>query len=268
MRQPPVTIVTGAGSGIGAATARLLADRGHRLVLCGRRAEPLRALEDELGARAVVGDMATEDGTAAAVDAALGVFGRLDGLVLNAGVMVPGTAASLTAVDWNATMAINVTGAFLLARAALPSLCASGGAIVAVASIGALRAGPEMAAYSASKAALIALMRSIAFDFAADGVRANCVSPGWVRTEMSDMEMDAVAARHGIAKDEAYALATSLVPQRRAAEPAEAAAAIAWLLGPESSYVTGGNLVVDGGTVIVDPGSVPLAAGSPHERTP
>lgn len=264
-----MSIVTGAGSGIGAATARVLAERGHRVVVCGRREAPLRALETELGALAVVGDACTEAGAATITRAALDAFGRIDGLVLNAGIIIPGSVGDLSPTDWDTTFATNVTGPYLLVREALPALVAARGAIVAVASIAALRAGPEMAAYAASKAALIALMRSIAFDYAANAIRANCVSPGWVRTEMSDMEMGLVAERHDISVSEAYSLATSMVPQQRAAEPEEAAAAIAWLLSSEASYITGANLVVDGGTVIVDAGSAGLtAAETENQRTP
>ncbi len=97
-----------------------------------------------------------------------------------------------------------------------------------------------------------------AFDEAQHGVRANCVNPGWVRTEMADAEMAEFGAPLGISPDHAYAAVTSLVPQGRPAEPDEIAGAVMWLIGPDSTYVNGAGITVDGGTTIVDPGSVPF----------
>jgi NAD(P)-dependent dehydrogenase (short-subunit alcohol dehydrogenase family) len=102
------------------------------------------------------------------------------------------------------------------------------------------------------------LTQSLAADFGPAGLRANVVCPGWVRTEMADQEMTEFGAPHGLDRDAAYREVTRLVPQRRPAEPAEIAAAITWLAGPDASYVNGACLVVDGGTVLIDPGTVGL----------
>jgi NAD(P)-dependent dehydrogenase (short-subunit alcohol dehydrogenase family) len=138
----------------------------------------------------------------------------------------------------------------------VPHLVAAQGTFVGVSSIAALRSSTGAAAYSVSKAGLISLVQSIARDFGPDGLRANVICPGWVRTEMADAEMAEFGKPFGLDADGAYAAATELVPQRRAADPVEVAKAVEWLAGAESSYVNGAVLVVDGGTILVDSGTV------------
>ena len=140
MSPPRAVIVTGGGTGIGAAVARLLTSGGDRVAILGRRPGPLRAVAALTGAVDVVCDVSDAAQVAASVATVLDRFGRLDGLVLNAGIMLPGGIAELSAADWDALVAANLTGAFHTARAALPHLLAARGAVVAVASIAALRA--------------------------------------------------------------------------------------------------------------------------------
>jgi NAD(P)-dependent dehydrogenase (short-subunit alcohol dehydrogenase family) len=158
--------------------------------------------------------------------------------------------------EWDDVIATNLTSVYHLARAAMPHLVATSGTFVGVSSIAALRSSRGAAAYATSKAGLIALVQSVARDFGPSGVRANVICPGWVRTEMADGEMTEFGAPFGLDREQAYAAATALVPQQRAADPAEVAAAIAWLAGADSSYVNGAVLVVDGGTILVDGGTV------------
>lgn len=275
-----VMLVTGAGSGIGAAVAERAAADGWRVTICGRRSGPLEQVAARTGARPVVADVTDPAAVQALVDGTVADHGRLDCLVANAGVMRSGSVADLDPADWELTLRTNLTAPYLLARAALPHLLASGrwgsglggepgpgagtagraagGSIVAVSSIAALRASSSAAGYAVSKAGLVMLAQSLAADFGPAGLRANVVCPGWVRTEMADQEMTEFGAPLGLDRDAAYREVTRLVPQRRPAEPAEIAAAITWLAGPDASYVNGACLVVDGGTVLIDPGTVGL----------
>ena len=251
-------LVTGGGSGIGAAVARALAADGQRVAICGRRGEALRAVAAETGALDLICDVADGKQAERLIEAVAGEFGRLDGLVLNAGIITPGGVAELSAEDFATMVAINLTGAFLVARAALPHLLATRGAIVSVASVAALRAASGMGGYATTKAALAMLTQSLAVDHAHQGLRANVVCPGWTVTEMADEEMAAFGAERGIGVEAAYRLVTSLVPQRRAASADEVAAVITWLLSDAASYVNGAVIPVDGSAVAVDVGTVPF----------
>lgn len=256
----PSALITGGGTGIGAAAARALAARGWGVCVTGRRPEPLTSLAGELGGLAVVADTADAEAIAGAVARAVEHFGGLDALVVSAGTGAAGTVTDQSLERWNAVLATNLTGAFLACQAALPHLVASRGTVVTVSSLAGLRAGPAAAAYSASKAGLIMLTRSVALDYGPLGVRANCVCPGWIRTDMADGEMDDLATSRGAGtREDAYALATGQVPTRRPGSAGEAGEAVAWLASPESSYVNGAVLAVDGGASIVDVATLAFA---------
>ncbi len=249
----PVVVITGGGTGIGAAIARRYADDGAHVVVVGRRPEPLAAVAAATGAFAVVADAADADAAAAAVAETLARFGRIDVLVANAGGHGFSTVLDTGDVAWHDALRANLDTAFVMARAALPALLDSRGQIVVVSSIAGLFAGPSVAGYTVGKHALIGLTRSMARDYGRRGVRVNAVCPGWVRTPMADAEMDEFAAHAGLAsREEAYGVVTRDVPLGRAAEPAEIAAVVRFLGSAESSFLTGAVLVADGGAHIVD----------------
>jgi NAD(P)-dependent dehydrogenase (short-subunit alcohol dehydrogenase family) len=253
---PRGALVTGGGSGIGAAVARALSRDGFQVCVTGRRIDPLEAVAEEIGGVAVAADTTDPAAVEHAVATAVERFGGLDAVVCNAGSGASATVTEQTPERWESVIATNLTGTFLTCRAALPHLLETRGAVVTIASLAGLRAGPASAAYCASKAGVIQLTRCMALDHGAAGVRANCVCPGWIRTPMADEEMDELGARRGTDRDGAYALAVAEVPAQRPGQAEEVGAAVAWLASPASSYVNGAVITVDGGAAVVDAASL------------
>ena len=248
-----VALITGGGSGVGAAVARLFAREGAKVVVTGRRPEPIAAVASEVEGVSVAGDTSYPAHAAEAVAAAVSAFGGLDVVVACAGIGIEGSVGDMDEAHWRRTIDVNLTGPMMITRAALPVMLErGGGSVVLVSSTNSMAAAPASAAYDASKAGLNALARGIAVDYGPRGIRANALCPGWIITPMGDESMDELAAASGIGRQDAYDLATADVPSRRAGTAEEMAYCCLFLASDESSIVNGTTLVADGGGQAVE----------------
>jgi NAD(P)-dependent dehydrogenase (short-subunit alcohol dehydrogenase family) len=248
-----VAIVTGGGTGIGAATARRLALAGARVVITGRRAELLEPVAREIGGLAIAGDIGEEGVAESVVAAAVEHFGGLDILVANAGTEYNGSLTEIPLEQWRRVMQTNLDGVMLSARAAIePMRSRGGGSIIIISSLGGLVAPPHMVAYVTTKTALIGLTRSIAYDYGVYNIRANTICPGWIRTEMAERGFQALAEAKNKTMEEVIAELSCKSPLGRMGDPSEIAACVEFLASSDASFVTGATLVADGGNVIIE----------------
>ena len=244
--QQKTIVVTGGARGIGAAIAGLSADDGYTVVLLDRDREAVERHGETLrsrGARclALACDVSDEVDVQAAFDAAHDTFGPPSALVTSAGIDRGGLVHELDAATWDAVVAVNLRGTFLACREALGMMIGRGGAIVCIASPFALVAADGVAAYASSKAGVCALVRSLAIDYAKQGIRVNALLPGPTETELmwANVSQEQVGeTRETVCRE---------VPLARLAAPVEIARAALWLLSDDASYVTGAQLACDGG---------------------
>ena len=237
-------LILGAATGMGRATAERFAAEGADLVLFGLGGALLDEVAHATNGWAVHGDVTARAEVEAAIAACKD---GLDIVVNAAGIILTDDPETVTDEGWERTFAVNTTGAMNVCRAALPQLRQRRGNIVNIASVAAFNSGPGMASYAASKAALVAYTRSIANAYGADGVRANVLAPGWVRTPMSEMEMDELARRNGTSREEEFELVRQRIGLKRIADASEIAACCLFLASDEASFVTGTVLLADGG---------------------
>jgi meso-butanediol dehydrogenase/(S,S)-butanediol dehydrogenase/diacetyl reductase len=251
--EPRVALITGGARGIGNACVEHFTRKDYAVVFTDVSAEDgdhVAAAFAAQGRRVafVPGDVSQEADCVHAVQAAVTRFGRLDVLVANAGVQTPGSLLDSTTEDWHHVLAVNLLGVVYVCKAALPVMIAQGaGAIVVVSSLNALRGFPGMAAYDASKAAVLAVVRDIAVEHGARGIRANAVCPGATLTDFHIRN----AAKRGVSESALRDSTKGYGLLGRVAEPSEIAAVIGFLAGPDASFITGETLVADGGYSII-----------------
>lgn len=239
-------VVTGGASGIGASISQALIAAGADVSIWARGAERLNVFGDEMQARydrqplTMAVDVSDEDSVQRAMESVVSEWGRVDGLVNNAGINKVGPSMDFEVESFREILDVNVVGAFLCARSAAAEMVkGGGGSIVNIASIASLTGQPERAAYVASKAALAGMTKSFAVEWGVHGIRVNAVAPGYTRTDM----VNSLIAKGVLEQD----TITGRTPLRRMGNPDDIADSVLYLLGPASGFVTGHILQVDGG---------------------
>jgi NAD(P)-dependent dehydrogenase (short-subunit alcohol dehydrogenase family) len=242
-----VAVVTGAGHGIGAATAARLARDGASVAVCdinesAAEETAARIAAGQGQARAFVADVADREAVPRLVASIEAALGPIDILENNAGRLVPGTALTQEIDEWERTLSVNVGSVFLMCRAVLPGMRERrAGVIVNTGSVSGLIGEPDLVAYNTSKAAIINLTRQLAADYSRDGIRINCVCPGWIRTGFNDPLFP------DWTEEAIQDLVERQVPLGRQGTAEEIADAVAFLCCDDARYITGHALVVDGG---------------------
>ena len=243
-----VVLVTGAARGIGYATARYLHDEGAAVIATASRSSQVKSLAEEFdsdrwSARAV--DVTKEEDVAGAIEYTVAAYGRMDGIVNNAGVLFPNDVASATVDEYQRTFNVNVKGVFLGCKYAVPALIESGGgSIVNFGSINSLAAEKQLTLYTASKGAVLMLTKAVALDFAHQGIRANAICPAFVDTELNVPHYTRLGGRQALEDG-----LPDWQPIGRPIEAVEIAQSVAFLLSDASRAITGTSFVVDGGVL-------------------
>jgi NAD(P)-dependent dehydrogenase (short-subunit alcohol dehydrogenase family) len=241
-------LITGGGTGIGAAAARSLSEAGARVSLLGRRADLLETVAAETGGSSFPCDVTDRDALAAAFDAARSAHGAFDFVILNAGIGDSAPFLRTKRETWNSIIATNLTAVFDGAQLALPDLQSPGKRLIVVASVAGLRGGPFAAPYVASKHGAVGLVRSLALEFARTGLTVNAICPSFVDTPMVDDSAARIARATGKSVEDARAILAKTNGNGRLITAEEVAASIVNLCRPESGAINGAAVTIDGGT--------------------
>ena len=245
-------LITGGGTGIGAAIAARLSEMGARITVVGRRPEPLEEVADGLdGAQPVPFDVTDEAAVEEGLKTATERFGPVDVLINNAGAADSSPFTRTTPDAWRAMLDVNLTGVFLMSRAVLPGMVERGwGRIVSIASTAGLKGYAYVAAYCAAKHGVIGMTRSLALEVAQKGVTVNAICPGYTETELLSESVENIVDKTGVSEDEARAQLLESNPQGRFVSPEEVAEAATWLMSSNAGAITGQAIVVAGGEVM------------------
>jgi NAD(P)-dependent dehydrogenase (short-subunit alcohol dehydrogenase family) len=242
-------VVTGGGSGIGAAIAKAMIEAGARVTLMGRNAEKLRDKAEELSTDMQVADVTDRAQVATAFAAAAGQNGVVTILVNNAGAAEAAAFGKMDDELWDSLIAVNLTGVYNCTKAVIAAMAEAGsGRIVNIASTAALTGYAYVSAYCAAKHGVVGLTRALALEYARKGITVNAVCPGYTNTDIIEQAIDKIVAATGRSRDEALAEMVKVNPQQRLIEPEEVAATVMWICQQES--ITGQAIAVAGGEVM------------------
>jgi meso-butanediol dehydrogenase/(S,S)-butanediol dehydrogenase/diacetyl reductase len=259
-----VALITGGGTGIGRAVVERFVAEGAKLCITGRRRELLQAVADALPAGSVTvfsGDVSEDGNAQQMVEAALGFSGRLDVLVNNAAIEMNENVVELDPAVWRQQLEVNLTGPFLMMKAAIPKMIeGGGGSIVNVSSLAGVVAVPGAPAYCTTKAGIIHLSKQVALDYGKHNVRCNVVCPGPIRTSMLEMNFKPLAELLNTDMDGVFDKMRTNVPLHRIGDPPDIAGVFVFLASDDSRFMTGSTVLADGGVHIVDA----FAAGVGH----
>jgi NAD(P)-dependent dehydrogenase (short-subunit alcohol dehydrogenase family) len=254
--QGKVALITGGGTGIGAAVAEAFIKEGAKVCITGRRKEELQKFAQRFtGSQIVIyaGDVSKPEDIEQMVETAAAFGGRLDIVVNNAAMGVPKTVVDTDLAVWQKVLDTNLTGPYLVMKFAIPHMLrAGGGSIINVASVGAIRGLPFAAAYCATKAGLLGLSRQVAMDYGPQKIRSNVVLPGAFRSEMFDRRLEETAQAAGVSVQERLITMAAPSPLKRIAGPSEIAGLFVYLASEESAYTTASEFVCDAGVHALD----------------
>jgi len=254
--QGKVALITGGGTGIGAAVAEAFVNEGARVCITGRRRDMLEKFAKRFSDTRItfcVADVSRKDDVPRMVEAAAAFGGRLDIVVNNAAMGVPKTVVDTEMDVWQKVLDTNLTGPFLVMKHAIPHMIrAGGGSIINVASVGAIRGLPFAAAYCSTKSGLLGLSRQVAIDYGPQRIRCNVVMPGAFRSEMFDRRLEETAGAAGVSVEERLKAMGAPSPLKRIAFPSEIAGLFVYLASDESAYTTASEFVCDAGVHALD----------------